>query len=212
MKNLIIFDVGGTLIKAKNIFEETAKKLGNLNLQEQIQTKFWEIIKQNPHLTEEQTLMLATEIIAEEKGLDATKIAGLMKDIFITKSTLKENAEETLNYLKKQNHDIIIASDSDHDLLTEELKKHKILHFFKEILTSNKAKAYKPSNKFAEELQRIINKIKPDKTYFVGDSEVDIKTAKKINATPIYINKNLKHKNAEHNIKNLKEIQKIITK
>ena len=84
---------------------------------------------------------------------------------------------------------LIVASDADPDVLKEELSTFEIYNYFDEILISGNIGAYKPSDKMTN---AIIEKC--DRPYseilFVGDTEVDILTAKKIGAKSVLIKRN----------------------
>ncbi len=208
---LIIFDVGGTLIYADDFFIEAARRLGQENLSEAIKKEFWSISSRNNFLSEEQVLILASESIAERHGLDASVVAGLINELLLKTSYLMPHAFETLSFFHESGCDMIIASDSDHDILIKELKRHDIHKFFKEIITSSKAKAYKPSDEFVGYLAESLKKFSADNIFFVGDSDADIQSALKLDVTPIFFaSSNQKHNFAAYNIQSLDQLKDII--
>lgn len=210
MAVLVVFDVGGTLIGAKDMFHEAALRLGNTNLSSDIRDEFWRIISNNYSFSEEQALILSSEVISEREGLDASSVAGLMHDVFITNSTLFPFAFDVLSRLKNEGVHLVIASDSDNDLLIEELRKHSVLDFFDDVVTSSIAQSYKPSDLFVNYLKSVLEKYNYDELFFVGDSDVDILTAKKIGAKSVFFSKNSRHKLADFNISSLDELNKIV--
>lgn len=210
MAVLVVFDVGGTLIGAKDMFHEAALRLGSSNLSSDIRDEFWRIISNNSSLSEEQALILSSEVISEREGFDSSVVAGLMRDVFITNSTLLPFAFDVLSRLKNSGAHLVIASDSDHDLLFEELSKHFILDFFDDIVTSSAAQSYKPSDLFVNYLRGVLEKYTFEELFFVGDSDVDVLTAKKIGAKSVFFSKNSHHKLADFNISSLDELNNII--
>jgi FMN phosphatase YigB (HAD superfamily) len=168
MVKVVVFDVGGTLIGANDIFLEACSVLGRLDLHEELRSKFWEVAGNNPDLSEEQALLLASSLIAQVHGLDESVVAGLNDKVFISSSRLFDGVFDVLSFLKEEGVLMFVASDSDFDLMTRELKNHNIFNFFSDVLTSSLVKAYKPSDVFVERIhQSIIEKCSvPEKIFF----------------------------------------------
>ena len=83
----------------------------------------------------------------------------------------------------------MVASDADPDVLDEELATFEIYKYFDEILISGNIRAYKPSDKMSLAIKDKCKKPYSD-ILFVGDTEVDILTAKKIGARSVLIRRN----------------------
>lgn len=219
MVKVVVFDIGGTLIGANDLFLETCKVLGRPELHEDLRNKFWEVAGNNPDLSEDQALMLASSLIAQIHGLDESLVAGLSDEVFISSSKLHDGVFDVLSFLKEEGVLMFVASDSDFELMIRELKKHNIFNFFSDILTSSLVKAYKPSDVFVKRIhQSIIDKCPvPEKIFFVGDSDADIKSALRlgdisgVDVVPVFIARQGQvHNDAKHNIKSISQLKDLI--
>ena len=201
MIHTIIFDVGGTLVNAPDIFEVIAN--GDINIKKKIIEKFQYLYSGRKFYTIKEILQRVTNDLSMNIKADEMYI-----DIFTNKSHLFDETFETLKLLKDKTK-LIIASDADSDVLIPELKKLDIYKYFNKILVSSDIKAYKNSDKFVKKIIPLLyhpyNKI-----LFVGDSSVDMEIAKKIGVKSVYIKRTEKKFESDYVITNLKELINLI--
>lgn len=201
MIHTIIFDVGGTLVDAPDIFDILSNN--NQELKKKIIEKFQSIYSGEEFYPVKGILNrvmrdLSTDITADK----------IYVDTFVNKSHLFKESLEVLNAMHGK-IELIIASDADSDVLIPELKKLGIYKYFNKILISSDFKAYKPSDKFVKSLLPFI-KSPYNQVLFVGDSSVDVETAKKIGAKSVYIRRTPKKLKADYEITSLKELLSLI--
>ena len=197
MIHTVIFDVGGTLVKARSTLITFANQLAPGNSEKLLEFLIKEFMKiyrdENPTkfigIKEIIAIILkkaAKEFNVEDISDEAPELYG---ETYLNHANLFEDTLPTLKRLKEMGIKLIVASDADPDVLNKELSTFVIYKYFDEILISGNVKAYKPSDKM---IRAIVDKC--DKPYsdilFVGDTEVDILTAKKIGARSVLIKRN----------------------
>lgn len=201
MIHTIIFDVGGTLVDAPDIFDILSE--GNLELKKKMAEKFQHIYSGGRFYAVKDIL----NRIMHDFSIDI-KADEVYRDVFINKSYLFKETSEVLKLLKNKTI-LIIASDADSDVLIPELKKLDIYKYFNQILISSDIKAYKNSEKFAKKIIPLLNR-PYEEILFVGDSPVDIEIAKKICVKSVYIKRTERDIVSDYVITDLKEIMKLI--
>jgi len=221
MIHTVIFDVGGTLVKARSSLITFSEWLApdNENLRKEL-LEF--IIKQFMIIYREENpikFIGIKEIIAMvlKKAADKYSVEDISGqadkrygEAYLNNANLFDDTIPTLQKLKKMNIKLIVASDADPDALDKELSTFEIFHYFDEIVISGIVGAYKPSKKMTEAILQ-----KCDQPYtgilFVGDTEVDILTAKNIGAKSVLIKRNGEFPiEADYCIDNLDKIFEII--
>lgn len=101
------------------------------------------------------------------------------------KNTLYPHTIETLNYLKEK-YQLHIITNGFEEVQYLKLQSSGILHYFKEIITSEKAGAKKP-DKAIFEFALKITKAPPENSIMIGDDiDVDIKGALNSNLRAIH--------------------------
>ena len=201
MIHTIIFDVGGTLVDAPDIFEVIAN--GDTEIKKRIIERFQCFYCGKKFYTVKEIL----QMVMSELSINI-KADKIYKNIFTNKSYLFDETFEVLNLLKNKTN-LIIASDADSDVLIPELKKLGIYKYFNKILVSSDIKAYKNSNKFVKKIIPLLNH-PYDNVLFVGDSPIDMEIAKKIGVKSVYIKRTEKRFESDYVITNLRELMDLI--
>ena len=114
-----------------------------------------------------------------------------------------------LEKLKSMGTKLVLISDADADVLLEQLEAFDILHYFDEKIISSHIEAYKPSDTI---VKKALSYCKEpfSEILFVGDTIVDIKTAKKMKVRSALINRDCKFKyEADYHIDPLAKIPEI---
>lgn len=192
MLHTVIFDVGGTLIDAPDLMQRMSRlflQVGNpAFVHQMISDTFLRyyrgaVFEDSGFLyVEEMIRKTLLEVSAALGFEDKSSLAReLYWDVFLSNARLCSDTVETLTRLKQAGIKLVIASDADAPLLYEELRLFRLWRFFDSWVISGEIKAYKPSDLFAEALRQYISG-DMSRVLFVGDSEVDILTGRKIGA------------------------------
>lgn len=216
MIHTIIFDIGGTLIESKNLFEELAKAFNNdtqkisLFLEKQFFKIYANLNEPFIKVTDIITKVLVEASI--EFGLidisaDAAKI---YERVFIQESTLFDDTQPVLTRLNAAKIRIVALSDADAEILYKELDIFNIRKHFDRVWVSSEIGAYKPSDKTVnvvlQDCQKPVSGI-----LVVGDSKVDFITAQKMGAKFALINRhNLFYDGPDYKISSLRQLLAII--
>lgn len=214
MFHTIFFDVGGTLIGGKSTLKIIAEKMDH-NQSDKIfkflVDQFMKIyLDENPprFYFIKEILQLTAKMAADEFKLEdiSHKTTEIYRKQYIENDYLFEDTLPTLKKLKEQNIRIILISDADSDVLLEELDNYDMRKYFDGIIISDLIQAYKPSDKAVEKALSFCNE-PLDNILFVGDTIVDLKTARKMGVKSALISRNGKFKyDADFQIKSLMEI------
>lgn len=196
---LIFFDIGGTLIGSPQLFEYIAKKYKYPDKDEIVGIlgdKFKELYgnkNEENFLYVKEIIKCALKYVSLKTGSeDLSSFAGsYYKDLYLNNSYVYDDVILTLDALKKRGFKIVVLSDSDSDVMYEELKKFKLYDYFDGFVISGDVKAYKPSNKIIDEAKKYIES-DMEYVYMVGNADVDILTADKIGAKSVYVKRNNK--------------------
>ena len=217
----MIFDVGETLLGGPDLFRELEKQFptkDNNSIYNLIKDTFMvyyggmsrnEMEFRNVVSIIGQTLSDVSEILGCNDKKDLAK--GIYYDLYGNKSFLYKDTICTLDYMKKKEIELIIASDADAELLYYQLKKFGLSKYFSHYFISSEIKTYKPSTKFVNEIQKVI-KEPLDGILFIGDSKVDVLTGKKLGVkTVLKREKNLAGMREDYFILKLKELKKLVS-
>ena len=224
MIKTVIFDVGGTLIGAPDLFRVMAEQFyeneGNKNaLYDRLKIHFMTQYKRMSADLEEFKSIEDTicntlsHIFPKLKFSDnKNKAKQVYYDTFLYKSFLYNDTIEILDFLQTKKIELIVASDADSEILHLELEKYNIAKYFKMLFVSEELKAYKPSWRFVKSLQNELC-IKTNETIFIGDSDVDILTGKRLGVYTV-LKSDIKKGDidADYVIPNLKQLLRIIEK
>ncbi|MBS7659475.1 MAG: HAD family hydrolase [Candidatus Bathyarchaeia archaeon] len=111
----------------------------------------------------------------ENYELEAAKTASLMPGVF-----------ETLKTLSEEGLKIGLYTVNSWKTASYILKKFNIEDFFKAVISREKVSRVKPYSEHLEAVLKTLD-VKPDETLVVGDSTVDMKCARKLNAIAVGI-------------------------
>lgn len=198
-KKLVFFDIGGTLIGSPQLFGYIAKKYKYSNKDEiiaLIEAKFQELYgnkKEEKFLNVKEIIKRTLKYVSLKTGAeDLSDFAeSYYEDFYLNNSYIYDDVISTLNTLKKMGVKIVVLSDSDSDVMYKELRKFKIYDYFDGFVISGDVKSYKPSNKIIGEAKKYIEDGMED-IYMVGNADVDILSANKIDAKSVYVKRNNK--------------------
>ena len=186
MVHTVIFDVGGTLLGAPDLYKNLADLYSGADAYDMIKTKHLsEYISigngQADFLTMEDIIRKTLSTVSYE--LDYPDVSMKAKEVysntFVEQSYLFSDTINTLESLRNRNIKMVIASDGDIDLLYGEFKLHGLGGYFSDVFISSEVKAYKPNDMFVSALKNTIHMPYKD-ILFVGDSDCDIITGKKL--------------------------------
>lgn len=211
MVKLIFFDMGGTLVEGDGLFREFAVEMGS-DTSETVSylAKSFVDVKAgaNSFMTVKEILSESCKIVAVKHNLkDISGQAGqIYSNYFLKRANLIKGALFILKELKKIGVSMIVASDADSDVLIEELEILGIKDFFDDFLISSDLKAYKPEEGFVVSAKKLVQG-KENEALFIGDSSVDVDTAKKLGIKSVLFNQEGKFSyDADYQISDLKEI------
>jgi len=210
----IIFDVGGTLVKAPDIFQEIAiniKREHNIDVEFELKKEFEKNYTKPLFYNVKTILNKITKDILNDKGITQSNIdpSKIYFDTFVNKSKLFEDTVEILDYLKTKKIKLMILSDADSDVLLIELKKLGIINFFEKIIISSDIKCYKTSKDIKKHINPLLSE-QNNNILFVGDSFADIYAAQNLNIKSVFINRYSDEQKGDMTIKSLLDIKKIL--
>jgi len=214
----IIFDVGGTLVKARSVLYTFAELMDPGHIDELfkiLRGKFMVIYRdENPprFIGIKEILVTVIRETAREYNLPdvSDKVDSHYGNFYLRHASLFDDTIPTLERLKGDGFRLIVVSDADPDVLDSELSTFEIYRYFDHILISGKIEAYKPSDKMVRAILDVCDEPRTG-IIFVGDTEVDILTARKMHVTSVLIKRNgdFGH-DADYHITDFKELFEII--
>ncbi len=214
MFHTVFFDVGGTLIAGESSLKVIAREMDGFREEEifrYLVDEFMKIYldpKPARFYSIKELLALTAKMAAEH--FDVADISGRAVEIYrrnhFDNDYIFDDTLPTLNKLRSDNVKIILISDADADVLLEQLELCGLMRYFEATIISNMVQAYKPSDKTVAEALKHCREPK-DGILLVGDTEVDMQTARKMKIKSALINRNghFKHE-ADYYIKDLSEI------
>jgi phosphoglycolate phosphatase len=199
-KQLIIFDMDGTLINSGDVITNTINYVrANLGL-ENIPKET--MLKQlnNPDINAAEFFYGTSEFTDAQTEL-FTKYydENCVKDI-----SLYDGIYDLLESLKKEGYQLSVATNASSDFAIKMLKSLDIYKFFSYVVGANMVEKPKPK---PDMLLKILDELNIDVKYsiLIGDSLKDTRAAKAINMDAILVNWGFsKHENEISNIKELK--------
>lgn len=217
----VFFDVGGTLVDSPDFFETVSRRLCVDRPDEKVRdlayTAFIKIYEkresEHSFLKIEELLAEALEILSQSYGYRniSDQAHDIVWEVYLYRSGLYPEVVAVLEKLYKNNVRMIIASDADINLMDSEVAKFNIGTYFSDRCVSEMVKAYKPAREFVDYLKQytVGNE---DRCYFVGDSRVDIETAKRLEIKSVLVDRKRSGNRfkADFAIHNLDELLPII--
>jgi len=214
MIKTILFDVGGTLVDAPDLFKEISNNIETtfgITIEKELKNEFNNFYNSSKFYDVKTILDLIMKNILKNKCIEQSQIIAshIYKDIFLNNSSLFDETKEILDYLKNRNIGLIVVSDADSDVLIPELKKLKIYDYFDNFIISSDIKCYKTSREIIRHINPLLNGSRQE-MLFVGDSNADVYAAKKLKIKSIFINRKGDDNKGDITIRSLLEIKKLI--
>jgi HAD superfamily hydrolase (TIGR01549 family) len=217
MVKAVIFDVGGTLLGATDLLENilagnTSTKAHD-DLYNQLEHEFFRQVTdcRNGSMFKRIVEMIAIAIEAvnkESNGLLSTVSAEQVYwNTFVRDSFVIYDADLALAKFAAKKVALFVASDADAELIYAQFEKHQWSHYIRQFFISSEVQAYKPNDVFVAALSNAMSDYEKNEVIFVGDSEVDIETGKKLGVRTALISKsNQKRYNEDYSIRSLLEL------
>ncbi|MCT2536886.1 HAD family hydrolase [Aquibacillus koreensis] len=195
-------------IKANSQTDATVSEIGGVWWKE-LSTLFNESHGENfiPQRTLEETSIKRT-LSYFQSNLDETKLVNLMFRHWMTPAIFQDAVE----FLKQNTLPVYILSNIDRSDILEAIHLHQLL--FKDIITSEDVKSYKPGSEMFEHAL-MISGLNPNEVIHVGDSlSSDIAGANNIGIKNVWVNRNNRELKGiikpDYEINNLKELLNIV--
>lgn len=212
-----IFDVGGTLLGATDLFENilagiTSTKAHD-HLYKQLGSEFFRQITDCRGGSRFKSVVeiIAIAIDAVNKGnnncLSNVNAEQVYWNTFVRDSFVIHDSDLALEKLANNKVELFVASDADAELIYAQFEKHQWNNYIRQFFISSEVKAYKPNDIFVAVLDNAISDYEKNEVIFVGDSEVDIETGKKLAVRTALISKNNQNRyNEDYSIRSLLEL------
>jgi putative hydrolase of the HAD superfamily len=219
MIHTVIFDVGGTLVKADSVFHafadimDTSRREELFRYMRPIFLGMYRDESRPEFLTIKQIAAVVLKKTADRFDLPdiSERVPELYADCYLGHATLFEDVLPTLERLKTDGLKLTVVSDADADVLDRELTSFDIEKYFDNIVVSSNVKAYKPSDRMVRAIMDTCQKPYTD-VLFVGNIDVDILAAKKMKARSVLVRRNGKFPyDADYNITDLSQLFGIIS-
>jgi FMN phosphatase YigB (HAD superfamily) len=217
MVKAVIFDVGGTLLGATDLFENILSGNTSIkahdNLYNQLGNEFFRQIAdcRNGSMFKRVVDIIATAIDVVDKEnnncLSSVTAEQVYWNTFVRDSFVIHDADLALEKLVEKKVELFVASDADAELIYAQFEKHQWSNYIRQFFISSEIKAYKPNDAFVSVLNNAIRNHEKNEVIIVGDSEVDIKTGKKLGVRTALISKShQKRYNEDYSIWSLLEL------
>ncbi len=217
MVKAVVFDVGGTLLGATDLFDNILLGNTSTKTRDAIYDQLWNVFFR--HIVDcrngsefkriGEIIALAIEAVNQENNncLSSVNAEQVYWNTFVRDSYVIHDADLALENLAEKKVDLFVASDADAELIYAQFKKHQWSGYFRQAFISSEVKAYKPNDVFVAVLNDAIREYEKKEVIFVGDSEVDIETGRKLGVRTALIGKsNQKRYNEDYSISTLLEL------
>jgi HAD superfamily hydrolase (TIGR01549 family) len=218
MMHTIFFDVGGTIITTKSTLIFFAEMLEPERQDEIFHylVESFMVYYENENIERFYSVKEIIAIILKKTAqkFNVPDLSGETEKYYrlnhLQHASLFEDTLPALEKLKERKFRMIVCSDADADVLVEQMKMFKIYDFFDNLIISSNVGAYKPHGKMVEEVKKQARE--PfSQNLFVGDSRVDMETARRVNIKSALINRSGKFRHdADYRIRSLSEVADII--
>jgi len=217
MVKAVIFDVGGTLLGATDLLENILA--GNANtethddLYDQLGNEFFKQVAAcrngAPFKKVAEMIASAVDTVSRQNGdcLSTVNAEQTYWNTFVRDSYVIHEADLALAKLAEQQVTLFVASDADAELIYAQFEKHGWIPYIHQFFISSEVKAYKPNDIFVAALNDAICDFDKREVIFVGDSEADIETGKKLGVKTAFIGEgDQKRYNEDYSIRSLLEL------
>lgn len=217
MVKVVIFDVGGTLLGATDLFENILSSNTSIKahdtLYNQLRNEFFRQIAdcRNGSMFKRVVDIIAAAIDVVDKEnnnfLSSVTAEQVYWNTFVRDSFVIHDADLALEKLVEKKIELFVASDADAELIYTQFEKHQWSNYIRQFFISSEIKAYKPNDAFVSVLNNAIRNHEKNEVIIVGDSEVDIETGKKLGVRTALISKShQKRYNEDYSIWSLLEL------
>lgn len=217
MVKAVIFDVGGTLLGATDLLENivagNAGTKAHDNLYNQLESEFFKQVADcrngSPFKRIVEMIAIAIAAINKENDdcLSTVNAEQVYWNTFVRDSFVIHDADLALAKLAERKVALFVASDADAELIYAQFEKHHWSHYIRQFFISSEVQAYKPHDIFVAALNDAVCNYEKDEVIFVGDSEADIETGKKLGVRTALIGKHVqKRYNEDYSIRSLLEL------
>jgi putative hydrolase of the HAD superfamily len=217
MIKAVIFDVGGTLLGATDLLENILAGNTSINAHDDIYNQLGnEFFRQIADCRNGSTFKKVVEIIATaidtvnkeyHHCLSTVNAEQVYWNTFVSDSFVIHEAELALERLTARKIELFVASDADAELIYAQFEKHRWSDYISRFFISSEIRAYKPDDSFVSALNTAIRSYDKNEVIFVGDSEVDIETGKKLGVRTALIGKSSQKRfNEDYSIRSLLEL------
>lgn len=219
MIHTVFFDIGGTLVTGTSGLHMLARRLDasrESELFQSLKDDFMHIyLDEHPvrFYTIKEILALTAQKTAARYGLPdvSDEVVNLYRTAYLKQGYMYDDTVATLKRLKADGIKIVLISDADDDVLVTQLKDFGFWDYFDHTIISSITQAYKPADKVVAKALEYCNEPLSG-VLFVGDTIVDIRTAKKMKVKSVLINRNNNFKlEADYKITGLNQLFDIIT-
>jgi len=179
---LVVFDLDGTLVTAEIDFQAMRRAIRDLLLEHDFPV---DVLPMNST----QDLLRSAFAYAGEKGITPVEISELRDKVYneavkyewegAKKAQLVPGAKETLEVFLKHQVKIAILTNDNRSVAEYLLGKFELMSNIDLLITRDEAPHMKPSTEGLELILEHFHKV-PSQTLFIGDSTIDIMTAKKL--------------------------------
>lgn len=194
----VFFDIGGTLLGSYDLCETIARRLvenwPNEKAYQLVEKSFRAVytsVRDSPKFLSVQDMIAATlKSLAREHAYPdkSSQSREIYFEAFLNKSSLFPEVITVLGELRDKGVRMIIASDSDLEIMEKELDRYGLNIFFADKVLSGSVKCYKPSDAFINHLKQYMP-TQVGRYYFVGDADVDVQSGKKLGITSVLVDR-----------------------
>jgi putative hydrolase of the HAD superfamily len=213
----VIFDVGGTLLGATdlldNVLASNTSTKAHSDLYNQLENEFFEQVTNcrngSPFKRIVEMIAIAIDAVNEENNdcLSTVNAQEVYWNTFVSDSFIIHEADLALEKLAEKKVALFVASDADAELIYAQFEKHRWSHYIRQFFISSEVKAYKPHDMFVATLNNAIGNYEKNEVIFVGDSEADIETGKKLGVRTALVSKSSqKRYDEDYSIRSLLEL------
>jgi FMN phosphatase YigB (HAD superfamily) len=198
MSITVFFDIGGTLLGSYDLCETIARHLVEdwpdekaYQLVEKAFRKVYTNVRDSAKFLSVQDMIAVTlKSLASDHAYPdrSSQSREIYFEAFLNKSSLFPEVIAVLSELRNKGVRMIIASDSDLEIMEKELDRYHLNIFFTDKVLSGSVKCYKPSDLFINHLKQYVP-TQVGRYYFVGDADVDVQSGKKLGITSILVDR-----------------------
>ena len=194
----VFFDIGGTLLGSYDLCETIARSLvedwpdekAYQTVEKSFRRVYTNVRDSTKFLSVQEMIAVTLRSLASEYAYPdkSSQSREIYFEAFLNKSSLFPEVMAVLSELRDKNVRMIIASDSDLEIMEKELDRYGLNIFFADKVLSGSVKCYKPSDAFIKHLKQYV----PTQAiccYFVGDADVDVQCGKKLGITSVLVDR-----------------------